>query len=154
MRLLSRNRQPLWYANYKGKSEMIDEWGNSTGQYEITYSNPEKAMWNVNVVESDAEVEMFGVHAVDTIVITVNKADMMPSLSKNSAVCGWTRCGMAECGAYAMNDEITETTVLWYDIKPDIDEDGKTDTPHNYRIVGIRKSLNFAKIYARRVDVQ
>jgi hypothetical protein len=125
MRLLNRNKQPLWYANFADKTELIDEWGNSTGQYELTYSNPVKAEWNVNTVDSDYEVEMFGVDAVDTIVMVVRNGDL----------------------------PLTETSILWYDVTPNIKQDGTTDTPHNYRIIGIRKSLNFAKVYAKKVSV-
>lgn len=125
MRLLNRNKQPLWYANFTGKTELIDEWGNSTGQYELAYSKPTKAEWNVNIVDSDYEVEMFGVDAVDTIVMVVKNEDL----------------------------PLTETSILWYDVTPNIKSDGTTDTPHNYRIIGIRKSLNFAKVYAKKVSV-
>lgn len=125
MRLLNRNKQPLWYANFADKTELIDECGNSTGQYELTYSNPVKAEWNVNTVDSDYEVEMFGVDAVDTIVMVVKNEDL----------------------------PLTETSILWYDVTPNIKSDGTTDTPHNYRIIGIRKSLNYAKVYAKKVNV-
>lgn len=125
MRLLNRNKQPLWYANFTGKTELIDEWGNKTGQYDVKYTKPVKAELNVNVVESDAEVEMFGVNAVDTIVMVVKNEDL----------------------------PLTETSVLWYGVTPNIKSDGTTDTPHNYRIIGIRKSLNYTKVYAKKVNV-
>ena len=125
MRLLNRNKQPLWYANFADKTELIDEWGNSTGQYELVYSKPTKAEWNVNIVDSDYEVEMFGVDAVDTIVMVVKNEDL----------------------------PLTETSILWYDVTPNIKEDGTTEKPHIYSIIGIRKSLNFTKVYAKKVSV-
>ena len=125
MRLLNRNKQPLWYANFTGRTELIDEWGNSTGQHELIYTNPTRVEWNVNIVGSDYEVEMFGVDAVDTIVMVVRNGDL----------------------------PLTETSILWYDVTPNIKQDGTTNTPHNYRIIGIRKSLNFTKVYAKKVDV-
>jgi hypothetical protein len=104
---------------------MVDEYNNATGEYTITYSSPTKAEWNVSVVESEAEVAMFGIQAIDTIV------------------------GVAEKDGFPM----TETSILWYGITPTIKEDGTTDTAHNYRVVGMRSSLNAVRFYAQRVDV-
>lgn len=125
MRLCERNKQPLWYANYASHTEIVDEYNNATGEYTITYSSPTKAEWNVSVVESEAEVAMFGIQAIDTIV------------------------GVAEKDGFPM----TETSILWYGITPTIKEDGTTDTAHNYRVVGMRSSLNAVRFYAQRVDV-
>jgi hypothetical protein len=125
MRLCERNKQPLWYANYVSHTEIVDEYNNATGEYTITYSAPTKAAWNVNVVESDSDVAMFGVQAFDTIV------------------------GVAEKDGFPLS----ETSILWYGITPEIKQDGTTDTAHNYRVVGIRPSLNTVRFYAQRVDV-
>lgn len=125
MRMLSKNAQPLHHATYTGKTEIVDEWGNSTGEHVLTYTAPIKAMWNVSVVESEAEVAMFGIQAIDTIV------------------------GVAEKDGFPLD----ETSILWYGITPEIKEDGTTDTAHNYRVVGIRPSLNTVKFYAQKVSV-
>ena len=124
-RLSQRNKQVLYYATYVSKEEIKDEYDNTTGEYTITYSSPTKAEWNVSVVESEAEVAMFGIQAIDTIV------------------------GVAEKDGFPM----TETSILWYGIMPTIKEDGTTDTAHNYRVVGIRPSLNTVKFYAQKVSV-
>jgi hypothetical protein len=125
MRLCERNKQPLWYANYVSHTEIVDEYNNATGEYTITYSAPTKAAWNVNVVESDSDVAMFGVQAFDTIV------------------------GVAEKDGFPLS----ETSILWYGITPEIKQDGTTDTAHNYRVVGIRPSLNTVRFYAQKVSV-
>lgn len=125
MRLSERNKQPVWYANYVLRTAVKDEYGNETGESAITYSNPVKAAWNVNVVESDAEVMMFGVQAVDTIVMVAEK-DGFP---------------------------LSETSILWWGVTPTIKADGTTDTAHNYRVIGIRPSLDTVKFYAQKVEV-
>ena len=38
-------------------------------------------------------------------------------------------------------------------VRRTIKEDGTTDTAHNYRVVGIRPSLNTVKFYAQKVSV-
>lgn len=125
MRMSERNKQPIWYANYSGKTELTDEYGNSLGEYEITYTAPTKTAWNVAYIESEADVQMFGVQANDTVVIVADKA-------------GFT---------------LTPESILWWGVTPIIKEDGTTDTPHNYRVVGIRPSLNTVKFYAQKVSV-
>ena len=125
MRMLVKNAQPIWYANYSSKTELTDEYDNATGEYEITYTAPTKTAWNVAYIESEADVQMFGVQASDTVVIVADKA-------------GFT---------------LTPESILWYGITPTIKEDGTTDTAHNYRVVGIRPSLNTVKFYAQKVSV-
>ena len=125
MRMLVKNTQPIWYANYSGKTELTDEYGNSLGEYEITYTAPTKTAWNVAYIESEADVQMFGVQASDTVVIVAPKA-------------GFT---------------LTPESILWWGVTPTIKEDGTTDTAHNYRVVGIRPSLNTVKFYAQKVSV-
>ena len=125
MRTLNRNRQLIYYATFVSKTEIVDEYENATGEYKITYSAPVKAAWNVSVVESEADIAMFGVQAIDTIV------------------------GVADRAGFPLD----ETSILWYGITPTIKEDGTTDTAHNYRVVGIRPSLNTVKFYAQKVSV-
>ncbi len=125
MRTLNRNQQPIYYATFVSKTEIVDEYENATGEYKITYSAPVKAAWNVSVVESEADIAMFGVQAIDTIV------------------------GVADRAGFPLD----ETSILWYGITPTIKEDGTTDTAHNYRVVGIRPSLNTVRFYAQKVSV-
>ena len=125
MRQLNRNKQPIYYSAFVSKTEIVDEYENATGEYKITYSAPVKAAWNVSVVESEADIAMFGVQALDAIV------------------------GVASRNGFPLD----ETSILWYGITPTIKEDGTTDTAHNYRVVGIRPTLNTVKFYAQKVSV-
>lgn len=125
MRLSERNKQTVWYSNYSTSSEIIDSNSNYTGEHEVIYAKPTKTALNINTVDSDIEVAMFGVDSVDVIVLLSNRKD----------------CPLAE------------TSVLWYGIIPQVEKDGTTKTPHNYNIVGIRTSLNTVRIYAKKVDL-
>ncbi len=124
MRLCNRNRQPLWYATFISKTEAKDEYGNSTGGWRLTYSAPEKAMWNVSFVKSDAEVEMFGISAISTLRIVAPK-DGFP---------------------------LDTASIIWYGKEPETPYDA-TAPKHNYAIAGIRPSLNELVFYAKRVDI-
>lgn len=125
MRLMQRNKQPIWYANYESKEEIIDEYGNSTGSYEIKYTKPKRAMWNVGVIDSDTEVEMYGLNAQDVIRIVADKK----------------------------NFPLNETSVIWYGVTPTLKDDGVTYTPYNYNKIVIRSTLNTVTVYAQRVDI-
>lgn len=40
MRMMTRNKSVFYYALYDKKVPLTDEYGNSTGEYEIIYQNP------------------------------------------------------------------------------------------------------------------
>lgn len=61
MLCLRQNQQPLFYAVYLGKSEIIDEYGNLTGQYEVKYAPSQKAFMNISAARGTAETEQFGI---------------------------------------------------------------------------------------------
>ncbi len=125
MRLMQRNKQPIWYANYESKKEIIDEYGNSTGSYEIKYTKPKRAMWNVGVIDSDAEVAMYGFNANNVIRVIADKK----------------------------NFPLNESSVIWYGITPKLNTDGTTYTPYNYNKIVIRSTLNTTIFYAQRADL-
>lgn len=47
MRGLIRNKQQIWYAEYLGKTEIIDMNGNRTGEFVESYSEPKSAWMNL-----------------------------------------------------------------------------------------------------------
>lgn len=61
MRTLQRNKRTISYALYTGVSEITDEDGNYTGEYEVTYATPVTTRMNVSGSRGRAEVEMFGI---------------------------------------------------------------------------------------------
>lgn len=124
MRTLNRNKQPIYYATFVSKIEAKDEYENPTGQFEITYSTPVKVNWNVGYVESDAEVEMFGIAASSTLRIVAPK-DGFP---------------------------LDEASILWFGKEPPTPYVA-TAPKHNYVVAGIRPSLNELVFYAKKVDV-
>lgn len=121
MRLSDRNKQTMYYATYSSKTEIIDSNGNKTGQFRITYSSPVQVNWNVHGVDTDAEVEMFGILARDTIRVVCEKP--IP---------------------------IDETSIIWFDKVPDTPYVA-TAPGNNYRVSGILPTLNDAVFYATRI---
>jgi hypothetical protein len=125
MRVLNRNKQALWYAVFVSKEEIMDEYGNATGDYKITYSKPVAMRANISAARGTADVEMFGVAlAYDKAIVTDD-----------------------------MSCPISETSILWIDTPPALDEDGNTITPHDYVVKRVARSLNSIAYAVSKVDV-
>ena len=61
MKCLDRNKQPAYYALYQGKENILDEYGNVTGEVKVNYSEPQMVMMNVSASRGDASLDMFGI---------------------------------------------------------------------------------------------
>lgn len=61
MRTIQRNRREVWYALYQGVTDVMDDEGNYTGEQEVSYTTPVKAMMNVSGGRGRAMVEEFGI---------------------------------------------------------------------------------------------
>ena len=125
MRTLARNKIRIYYANYHGKTPLKDEYGNLTGEYAVTYGNPVAVMANVSAARGEATTRQFGEDvSYDRIIILDDPA--FP---------------------------IAETSILWIDTRPEIDEDGATETPHDYIVKQVATSLNSVSIAVSKVNV-
>ena len=132
MRLLARNRIPVWYALYMGNAPILDENGDDTGQYRVSYGPPIRIMANVSAAAGDVSTRQFGdALQYDRVIAT------------------------------AADTPIDEYAVLWIDSEPETDASGElvTDetgllaTPWNYIVKKIARSLNSASIAVSRVNV-
>ena len=128
MRALLRNKVPFYYALYEGEKELIDEYGNATGQYAILFGKPQKGFANISTAQGTTETLAFG-----------------DNVSYDKALIFDFSCPPL------LN--ISESSVLWIDKLPDIKEDGTTDTPYDYTVAKVAKSLNSVSIAVRKVDV-
>lgn len=61
MRCLQKNKQKLYYALYTGKEQIVDDHGNKTGQYRVTYSSPVEMLANISPARGVSDVDMFGI---------------------------------------------------------------------------------------------
>ena len=126
MRTLNRNKVRIYYANYVGKTQMKDEYGNLTGEYKISYDRPFALMANVSAARGESTTRQFGEDVrYDRIIILDDPA--FP---------------------------IAETSVLWIDTPPEIAEDGTSKTPHDYIVKQVAPSLNSVSIAVSKVNVR
>ena len=125
MKTLHRNKIRIYYANYAGKVPIRDEYGNLTGEYQISYDRPFSLMANVSAARGESTTRQFGEDvSYDRIIVLDNPA--FP---------------------------IAETSVLWIDTTPVISEDGTTTTPHDYIVKQVAPSLNSVSIAVSKVNV-
>lgn len=75
MRTLNRNKQPLYYALYKGKTEYVDEYGNKTGEYTTQYETPVKTYMNISPARGNIVLEQFGINTQYTHILVTDKMD-------------------------------------------------------------------------------
>ncbi len=60
MRTLKRNKRPVAFAFYAGVQELTDEYGNYTGEYDVSYTEPVKTKMNVSGGRGQADIALFG----------------------------------------------------------------------------------------------
>lgn len=125
MRSMTRNRQSFYYADLLSVGMSQDADGNYV-EDTFNYSNPVKVEGVITAASGEAQTQLFGANEIYDKVITLNFGE-----------------NFLEIGS-----------ILWVDVVPDIDEEtGKTDTPYDYIVVKVAKSLNFVNVAIRKVNV-
>lgn len=125
MKTLCRNKVPFFYALYQGKTAIIDEYGNETGEYEVTHSDPAPFFANISAAKGETQTQQFGESEdYDKVIVMDNTAP-----------------------------PIDEYSVLWIDTLPDFDNEGKTNTPYDYIVKKVARSLNSVSIAVSKVKV-
>lgn len=123
MRCLKRNKKAFWYALYRDKQPVFDEYGNRTGAVKIIYSEPQRLEANISPAMGDSQVEQFGNSVQYDKVIVLDD----------------------------VNCPIDENTVLFVDTAPQTDEDG--NLLFDYIVKKVAKSLNSVAIAIKKVEV-
>lgn len=133
MKCLERNKSKFYYALYVSRSEITDEYGNKTGEYELTYGNPTEYHGNVSAAKGETQSMQFGENlSYDKVIVLDNNAPA-----------------------------INEYSVLWVDCVPVLtdggelatDTNGEVITPHDYIVKKVAKSLNHVAIAISKVTV-
>ena len=126
MRCMTRNKSKIYYALYIGETEITDQNGNSTGEYNLSYEKPVKTYCNVSAAQGEIQSRQFGESESYDKVIVLD--------DKNTPIDGYSK--------------------LWVDTLPHLNEDGSTDTPHDYVVKKVARSLNGVSIAISKVDVE
>jgi hypothetical protein len=122
---MTRNKSTFYYSTNAGKEELQDEYGNNTGEYRVIYSTPIVCKGNISAAQGEVETRQFGDSESYDKVIVLDNRDI----------------------------PIDEYSILWVDILPVINDDGTTDTPHDYIVKKVARSLNSVSFAIRKVNV-
>lgn len=135
MRVLSRNKQDLWYANPTGSTIYVtDNNGLKTGEKEIGYATPTKVRMSMAISSGANNLGSQGI----------------ASLEPYGLVTGYTARAVTE----DMNCSMDEESHVWYGIEPYVEIEGiETLVPYNYTVVRKARSLNHLIYYLKEVDV-
>lgn len=79
MRTLKRNKRPVAYAFYEGVTELLDDNGNYTGEYTVSYTDPVKTLMNVSGGRGQADIALFGL--TQTFARTATTEDLITPFS-------------------------------------------------------------------------
>jgi hypothetical protein len=121
-----RNKSKLYYASYIGETEIIDEYGNATGEYKVSFSNPIEILGNVSAAQGEIQSRQFGEsESYDKVIVLDDR-----------------------------NTPIDEYALLWVDTLLHLNEDGSTDTPHDYIVRQVARGLNGVSIAISKVNVK
>lgn len=120
---LYRNKRTFWYCTYLGKEELLDEWGNRTGELRMVYGEAVECMANISPASGNAQTEMFGNLENYDKVISPLPVDF----------------------------PLTENDVLFIDKSPEYDEGG--NPKYDYKVRRIARSLNYTAVAVSKVNV-
>lgn len=129
MRTQKRNQIQFYYAPFVENRAVTreDEWGNvlQTGEWEAIYGNPVASKGNISAAKGNTQIKMFGKDLqYDKVIVPADQ-----------------------------NIAIDEFSILWIDTLPQVNEDGKTQTPHDYVVTRVARSLNSVGIAVKKVNV-
>lgn len=124
MKIMERNKRPLWYLLYDRKAPAVDAEGSETGEEIIVYKPAVALRANVSPASGSSQIEQFGnLAGYDKVIVTDD-----------------------------MSCPIDENTVLFVDKEPEYREaDGKP--LYDYIVKRVAKSLNIIAYAVTKVSV-
>ena len=128
MRCMRINKQKFHYALYAGREQIIDEYGNVTGEYEVLFEEPMDCEANISGAKGEAEIRQFGENLEYDKVVVMDLQSFLKT-------------------------HIDEYSRLWIDTELEFDNEGKVITPHDYDIKRIAKSLHTVSMAVKKVVV-
>ena len=145
MRILSRNKQEMWFANPDGIERVTDENGLYTGEKQNVYSKPEMVKMSLAISSGANNLGSQG----------------MADLEPYGVVTGYTHRAVTE----DLNCTMQEQSIIWTEALDESIWSGMTDEEwhqaqvtnplpkYRFRVVRKAKSLNHLIYYLKEVDV-
>lgn len=146
MRVLSRNKKDLWFANRTGETLVTDDNNLKTGEKAQTYGEPQKIRVSMSMSSGANNLGSQGMVTLDPYGLTT----------------AYTHNAITE----DMNCPMTEESIVWYGIEPtrtvyitstvngeSVTTEKVIPVPHNFKVVRKAQSLNHLIYYLKEVDV-
>ena len=71
MKCLKRNKRPFYYCLYKEEIELLDEYGNASGEKIVTYEDAVEMTANISQATGQSNTEQFGnLENYDKVIVT------------------------------------------------------------------------------------
>lgn len=139
MRVLSRNKQDIFWSNPTGYTYATDANGFKTGEKVITYGTVQQARMSMAISSGANNLGSQGIAEIEPYGI----------------VTGYTHRAVTE----DLNCTMGEESRVWFGITPTqvVTVNGVEnveEVPHNFEVVRKAKSLNHLIYYLKEVDVQ
>ena len=153
MKSLARNFTTYYYALYEGKSRVMDEDGNYTGEWDISFSDVVKVRDTISAARGNAEDDIFGVNLdyQRQIVTTANRP-----IDEYSAIwiCGTLSAITEE--AHSVGDLGIYNGKIYKCITAN-EETFNADYwelyPQTHKVVAVAKSINSTVYAIKEVDI-
>lgn len=129
MRGLTRNKLPFFYAHFLRTEENVID-GKRTGTFRPIYTNPTLRWANISPPQGEYITRVFGEDLNYHKVISYTDNGLLDDIV------------------------LYENSVLWVDTVPMIAKDGTTETPHDYIVYKVAKSLNSVLVAITKVQVK
>ena len=138
MKCLNRNKQTFYYCQYAGKTPIVDEYGNETGESIITYEDPVQMYANVSQATGQSNTEQFGnLENYDKVIVTED-----------------VNCPIDENSVLFVDKEPEFTNVLTHTVTAITTNDTTVSVPvYDYTVRRVAKRLNSVSIAIKKVDV-
>ena len=138
MKCLERNKQSFYYCLYAGKTPIVDEYGNETGESIITYADPVQMYANVSQATGQSNTEQFGnLENYDKVIVTED-----------------VNCPIDENSVLFVDKEPEFTNVLTHTVTAITTNDTTVSVPvYDYTVRRVAKRLNSVSIAIKKVDV-
>ena len=140
MRMLNKNKQKMYYANQDRLVPIyetyIDDDGNEyqldTGETKLVYGEPKEFKGNIAMSGGESEAVEFGISVADyEAVLLLSKGEK----DKDGNVI-----------------VLKETSLIWFETKPQKDSDGNTDEfSADYKVIKPSPSLNTVRYVLEKV---
>ena len=145
MRTLERNKQPFHYCLYESSREVVDEYGNRTGEKINIYEEPVTIKGNISEATGQSSTTQFGKLETYDKVIVLEEMDCPIKETTVLFVDKEPEFTLARTHA------VTEATALYGEDTIEI-EVVEVPVP-DYEVVRVAKSLNSVSIAIRKIKM-